>query len=169
MKRIPFKTAIGTTLLAAALAAVSFPGLLTVSASTPVDASSAANRELIGTWEVQASVRDCNSHAVLRSFPTLLTFGAHGTLTESTAGIAPAVRGPGHGSWRMTDRGTYFAVFKAFRFDSAGNWIGVQTLSQEITLDETGAFTSNASIQITDTAGNIVNSGCATSTGVRLE
>jgi hypothetical protein len=169
MKQITCKRVITTALLAAALAAPSFSGLHATGATTPVEATSSANRDLIGTWEVRVSIHDCDSQVEQRSFPALLTFGAQGTLTESTTGFPPAVRGPGHGSWRMIDKDTYFAVLKAFRFDSAGIWIGVQTITQTIKLYENGAFTSNASIQFTDTAGNLVTSGCATSAGVRME
>jgi hypothetical protein len=169
MKRITYQTLFGMTLLAAVVAIPAFSGFLPAHAAAPAHAPSSANRNLIGTWEVQVSIRDCVSEQVVRTFPSLLTFGAHGTLIETTAGGSPAVRGPGHGNWQMIGNGIYSAVFKAFRFNSDGDWIGGQTVRQVMTLEKTGIWTANASVEITDTAGNIISTGCATGIGLRLE
>jgi hypothetical protein len=169
MKRITYKTLFGMTLLAAVLAAPFFSGFLPARAAAPVHAPSSANRDLIGTWEVQVSIRDCVSQEVVRTFPSLLTFGAHGTLIETTAAGSPAVRGPGHGNWQMIANDTYFAIFKAFRFNSNGDWIGGLTVTQVITLEKTGIWTASGSTEFTDTEGNVVNTGCSTAIGLRLE
>jgi hypothetical protein len=169
MKRMTCKALFGMTLLAAVVAAASFSGFLPARAAVPAHAPSSANRSLIGTWEVQVSARDCVSQEVLRTFPSLIIFGAHGTLIETTAGGPPALRGPGFGSWQMIAKDTYSVVFKAFRFNSAGDWIGGQTIRHVMTLEKSGIWTANAFVEITDTEGHIVNSICATSTGIRLE
>jgi hypothetical protein len=168
MKRITYKALFGMILLAALVAAPS-TGFLPARAAAPVHAPSSANRSLIGTWEVQVSIRDCVSQQVVRTFPSLLTFGAHGTLIETTAGVSPAARGPGHGDWQAIGNNAYSAVFKAFRYDSNGDWIGGQTVRQVITLETTGIWTANASVELTNIEGNIIGTGCATAIGLRLE
>jgi hypothetical protein len=108
--------------LLAALVAAPFTSFLPARAAAPAHAPSSGNRNLIGTWEVQVSIRDCVSQQVVRTFPSLLTFGAHGTLIETTAGGSPAVRGPGHGNWQAIGNNVYSGVCKAFRYNSDGDW-----------------------------------------------
>ncbi len=53
---------------------------------------------LEGTWRVQVTVSDCDTGAVLRTFPALFAFAKGGTVTNTTAGQFPALFTPGFGS-----------------------------------------------------------------------
>ncbi|MEO8541600.1 MAG: hypothetical protein ABI577_17795 [bacterium] len=127
--------------------------------------------KLEGTWRVQVTIRNCDSAAELRpAFPALLTFGREGTLVETTTGIPPAGRTPGHGFWTRNNAAqTYTGVSEAFLFNPAGAWIGTQRLTQIIALDDAGGFASTASIEVIGPTGESMSKGCATAAGTLME
>jgi hypothetical protein len=132
--------------------------------------SESGARKLEGTWRVQVTLRDCNTAAVLRTFPALLTFAEGGTLTETTTAFPPAARTPGHGFWRRTGRRSYKAISEAFLFNPAGTWIGTQRLTQAIEIgSDPDELTSKATNEILDINGNLLVSGCATAIAHRFE
>jgi hypothetical protein len=137
---------------------------------------------LTGTWRVTVTLRDCVSGAPRPSFHSLLTFGADGSLIETTnnAGFKPGQRSPGHGIWRRAGGHTFTAYSDAFiQFSSdptvappaPGFTRGLQRISQTITIDRAApdAFSSVASIQFFDDDGNLLMQGCATADGTRFE
>jgi hypothetical protein len=69
---------------------------------------------LQGAWRLQLTVRDCQTGAMLRTFPALATFAKGGTLTMTTAGQLPSLSTPPLGVWRRTGDHTYSAVSEAF-------------------------------------------------------
>jgi hypothetical protein len=125
---------------------------------------------LEGTWRVQVSVKDCQTGAVQRSFPALFAFAKGGTLTEATAGQPPSLFTPGFGVWRHTGGHTYSAVFEAFAFNPAGVWIATHRFTRVIELDkDADEFTDTIKLEILDTSGNLIASGCGSSTARRFE
>ena len=46
---------------------------------------------LQGTWDMQITLTDCSGHTI-RSFASLVVFMAGGTVTEASAGTAPALQ-----------------------------------------------------------------------------
>jgi hypothetical protein len=123
-----------------------------------------------GTWRVQLTVRDCQTGAALRTFPTLFIFAKGGTLTATTAGQSPALFTPNQGVWRHTGANTYSAVSEAFVFSPAGVWIQTHRLTRAIELSsDANEFTDTVALQIVDTNGNPVATGCGTSAGRRFE
>jgi hypothetical protein len=141
--------------------------LLVLGGATRTPAQSASAGKLEGTWFTQVSIRNCQTGAVLRTFPALGTFAQGGTLVDTTTGFSPALRTPGHGSWEKTDGHSYRSVSVAFLFDAAGNWTGIQKLTQKIEV-QNDAFTSTATNEILDVNGNVVTTGCATAVGSRV-
>ena len=149
-----WKSAVGLGLLS----------LLVFGSASRAPAQSPGTGKLEGTWFTQVSVRNCQTGAVLRTFPALNTFAPGGTLIDTTTAVSPALRSPGHGSWEKTAGHSYRAVSVAFLFDVAGNWTGIQRLTQRIEV-QNNAFTSTATNEILDVNGNVIASGCATATG----
>lgn len=84
--------------------------------------------DLVGTWAVQVTLRNCASGAPLGpAFHSLVTLHAGGTISESTVSPAFAVgqRGPAHGTWTRTGHGTYRQRMAAqIAFDTAPNLPG---------------------------------------------
>jgi hypothetical protein len=133
------------------------------------DAQSQAGR-LQGAWRLQVTVRDCQTGAALRTFPALFTFAKGGTLTVTTAGQLPSLSTPGLGVWRHTGGDTYSAVSEAFVFSPAGAWIQTHRLTRAIEVgNDADEFTDTVTLQIFDTNGNLIVTGCATSVAHRFE
>jgi hypothetical protein len=124
---------------------------------------------LEGMWRVQLTVRDCQTGAVQRTFPALFAFTKGGILTYTTAGLSPALATPGYGVWGHTGGDSYSAVTEAFIFNPAGAWMQTHRLTRAIELDR-GAkdFTDTVKLEIFDTSGNLIVTGCATSVAVRF-
>ncbi len=124
---------------------------------------------LQGTWHVQLTVRDCQTGVALRTFPALFTFAKGGTSTDATAGLLPALSTTGLGVWRHTYGQAYSAVSESFVFSTAGVWT-THRLTRAIELATDGnTFTDTVGLQIFDTNGNVIVTGCGTSAGSRFE
>ena len=133
------------------------------------DAQSQAGR-LQGTWRVQVTVRDCQTGAALRTFPALSTFAKGGTLTVVTAGQFPALATTGLGVWRHTGGDTYSAVSESFVFSPTGAWTQTHRLTRAIEIgNDADEFNDTVTLQIFDTNGNLIVTGCATSVAHRFE
>lgn len=88
---------------------------LAAAAQSPAPANPA--KDLHGTWIVTISLVNCQNGRPMGSpFLSLLTFGAPGTLIETTSNPSfyPAERGPGHGAWKQTGEHRYKATSIAF-------------------------------------------------------
>ena len=99
----------------------------------------------------------------------LFAFAKGGTLTETTAGVSPALSTPGYGVWRHTDGHSYSAVVESFVFNPAGAWIQTHRLTRAIELNnDADEFTDTVKLEIFDTSGNLIVTGCATSVARRF-
>jgi metal-dependent hydrolase (beta-lactamase superfamily II) len=88
----------------------------------------------------------------------------------TTAGQPPSLSTPGLGVWRHTDGDTYSAVSEAFVFNPAGAWIQTHRLTRAIEIgNDADEFTDTVTLQIFDTNGNLIVTGCATSVAHRFE
>ena len=129
-----------------------------------------SQRGLEGAWRLQLTVRDCNTGQALREFPVVFTFAKGGTATYITAGQLPSLATPGLGAWRHTHRHNYSAVTDAFVFSPAGVLIQTHRLTRAIKVSIDGdAFTDTVALEIFDTNGTQIATGCATSVASRLE
>jgi hypothetical protein len=125
---------------------------------------------LQGAWRLQVTVVDCYTRQVQRTFPALAAFAKRGTLTVTTAGQSPALSTTGVGLWRRTEDHRYSAVSESFVFSPAGVWIQTHRLTRAIDVDIDGdEFTDTVALEILDTGGNVVLTGCATSVGSRFK
>ena len=162
-----------TALLVAVLAATGF--------AAAVSADGHDAQGLTGTWRVTITLKDCVTGTPRPPFHSLLTFGSDGTLIETTnnAAFKAGQRGPGHGAWDRTGRRTFTAASEAFIMFSSdpspappspGFAKGLQRISQTIRIphDDPDTFSSVASVQFYDDAGNLLNEGCATAVGSRF-
>ena len=125
---------------------------------------------LEGTWHLQLTVRDCQTGQALRTFPALFAFAKGGTLTATTAGQLPSLSTPNLGVWRHTEGHTYSAVSETFIFSPAGAWIQTHRLTRTIEIgNDADEFTDTVALQIFDTNGNQIATGCGTSVASRFE
>ena len=125
---------------------------------------------LEGAWRLQVTVRDCNTGQALRTFPAVFTFSKGGTATVITAGQLPSLATPGSGVWRHTQDHNHSAVTDGFVFSPAGMWIQTRRLTRAIQVSiDADSFVAQVALQILDTAGNLIATGCATSVANRLQ
>ena len=148
-------------------------GLLVLGFGSTARAHSENDRSgngLEGTWRAQLTIQDCVTGAVLRSFPARFAFAKEGTLTLTTAGQPPALNTAGLGVWRHTVGHSYSAVSEAFIFNSAGAWTSIQRLTRLIHVGLDGnTFTDIVALEILDTNGNVIVTGCGTTVASRME
>ena len=124
---------------------------------------------LEGTWRAQLTVRDCQTGKELRTFPTLFEYAKGGTLTVTTAGQLPSLSTTGLGVWKNMYGHTYSAVSEFFIFDSAGAWTSTHRLTRVIELGSANGYTDTIALEILDTNGNLIGTGCATAVASRMK
>ncbi|MEJ7862452.1 MAG: hypothetical protein WKF90_12555 [Pyrinomonadaceae bacterium] len=133
--------------------------------------------ELEGTWDVQVTVRNCQTGVAIRTYPELQTFMFGGTMLASTSGIPPSRVTPGQGVWSHAGRNTYRFKFKDFNFDANGNFTGWVIIKHEVNLafsriisqQRTDKFESAGTAEVYSPNGNLLFTGCATETATRFE
>ena len=124
--------------------------------------------KLQGTWEMQLRRTDCAGH-VIGTAQSIAMFMAGGTMMESQAPRPQAQKTPGEGVWNHTTDSNYAFRFKYFTFDVQNVFTGWTIISGELTVDGTGdANTGSATIQVYDTSGNLIATGCGEVVGARL-
>jgi hypothetical protein len=167
MKSKRFAALRGTTALVLAGVLVLGFGLTAMAQSE----NAGSPKGLEGTWRAQVTVLDCqNPNVVLRTFPARFAYAKGGTLTVTTAGQLPSLNTPGLGVWNHMYGRTYSAVTEAFIFSSAGAWTSTQRLTRVIEVGRDGnGYTDVIGLEILDTNGNVIVTGCGTTVASRME
>jgi len=100
----------------------------------------------------------------------MTTFMEGGTLLDSTSGIPQALKTPGQGVWSHLRKKTFSFVIKSFNFDAGGNFTGWTIIRHEANLNsEATEYESAGTSEIYNANGNLVFTGCSTTTATRLE
>ncbi len=124
---------------------------------------------LEGTWDVQVTIRNCQTGAAIRTFASIGTFMSGGTMLDSTSGIPHALN-VGHGVWSHESGNTYRFKFKSFNFDAGGNFTGWGIINHEANLNsKADEYESAGTSEVYDPNGNLVFTGCSTTTATRFE
>lgn len=127
------------------------------------------SRDLEGTWDVSVTIRNCQNNFAIRTFPSVGTFMSGGTMIDSSSAIPQAMKTPGHGVWQRLTGPRYRFRFKSFSFDAGGNPTGWSIITHEANLARKGdQYDSSGIAQIYDMSGNLITTGCATTTATRF-
>ena len=152
-----------------------FLGLLMLGGAAHVLVTAQQNekpeRSLEGTWLTTVTQRNCQTGAPIRTFQGVLTFSKGGTLVGDSTVAGPALKTASFGVWER-ERGwrEYSFSFMFYRFNPDGTLAGSQKVRQTLQLGESGSdFTTTGTLEVFDPDGNVLATGCATSTGVRFE
>jgi len=106
----------------------------------------------------------------LRTFPGIFAFAKGGTLTFTTSGQLPSLSTPGLGVWHHMDGHTYSAVSEVFVFSPAGAWTQTHRLTRVIEIgNDANEFTDTIALEIFNTNGNLIATGCGTTVASRME
>lgn len=128
-------------------------------------------QHLSGTWRVQVSLQNCDTHTPLGPpFLSMLSFSGNGTMTGTTQNplFAPGQRTSDLGVWQRTGRSTFTATSEAYILFSATPFVrGTQRIAQDISVDN-NSFVSVATVQFFDVTNAPVLSACAVATATRF-
>src|SRR5215211_1325986 len=83
-----------------AILALMFLAQMSVFAQSGKNELLQSEQGLIGSWDTQVTIRDCQSGTALASFLTMITINQGGTMVESGNDPGPLLRVTGHGIWR---------------------------------------------------------------------
>ena len=129
-----------------------------------------AGGRIEGAWDVQVTIRNCQTGAAIRTFASFGTFISGGTVLDSTSGTPQAQRTLGQGVWSHVSGKTYRFKFKAFNFDPSGNFTGWTIINHEARLNRSAdEYESAGTSEIYDPNGTLIFTGCSTTTAVRFE
>ncbi len=124
---------------------------------------------LEGSWDVQVTVFNCQTGAVLRTFPAMNTYMRGGTMQEFGIGSG-LLRGPGHGVWSNQSGRRFSSDFQFFRFNADGTFAGKQINRRQIEVSRfRNTYTGTATVEIFNPAGVLIATGCATESATRFE
>lgn len=125
---------------------------------------------IVGTWDVQVTIRNCQTGAAIRTFASIGTFMSGGTVLDSTSGIPQALKTPGQGVWSRVSGNTYRFSFKSFSFDAGGNFTGWTIIRHQLHLNSRATeYESSGTAEVYDPNGNLIFTGCSTTTATRFE
>jgi len=137
-----------------------------------------SNAKLTGTWLVRVTTFNCATLVESAPFTSYLTFGADGSIVETTANPAflPGQRSAGHGYWERTGRNFYHMVSEAFiQFSSPARPPvppfprGHQRLEGGLEMTGRNSFTTDATVTFFDESEAVALAGCARAVGQRME
>ncbi len=142
-----------------------------VSAQIREEVPNGNERNLEGSWDVQVTIRDCQTGTPFFSFPAMITFNQGGTIQESDLGGPGLVRLLGHGVWKRQNGRHYSSAFRFLNFNPDRTFAGTNVVRQAITLGPSGdTYTATDTVEVLDANGNVIPGagGCATETATRF-
>ena len=129
-----------------------------------------SRRRIVGIWDVQVTIRVCQTGAAIRTFASIGTFNSGGTALDLTSGIPPSLRTPGQGVWNHIGGRDFRLKFKSFTFDASGNFTGWTIINHRATLNRwRDEYESAGTGEVYSPTGVLLFTGCATTTAVRFE
>jgi|KBSSwiStaDraftv2_1062776.scaffolds.fasta_scaffold68121_3 hypothetical protein len=161
MKKLQLRT-LGGALLAIFMLAALAQGV--------VSAQGGNGGNLVGSWNQQVSLRDCDSGIVFVSFPAMTTFALGGT-SQQTAPPAPGSTFlPGHGVWSHQAGGGYSGAFQFFGLNPDGSVATRTIVRSAITLEKDGnSYHSTDTSETLNANGDLLLRACSTTTATRFE
>ena len=125
---------------------------------------------LVGSWDLQVTLRDCETGMALISFPAMNTYNLGGT-TQQTAPPEPfSTFLPGHGVWSHQTANSYSAAFRFFKVNPDGSVATKTIVRSAISLERDGdSYTSTDTAEILNANGALLFRSCSTTAATRFE
>ena len=136
------------------------------------DSSAWSANNIVGVWITTVTPRNCQTGlAVGPPFQSLVTYNKGGTMAEYGANPATPFRTNGQGIWKQTNGHRRYAIaFTFFPLTPGGIPIGRLRVEQTVKLSQNGnGNESSGSFVLRDPNGNVIATGCSTSTATRFE
>ena len=112
---------------------------------------------LVGVWDVNVTVKNCETGALIRTVNSIQYFHSDQSQTE-TANTAS--RGPSYGSWQSAGGNVYHATYWFYRYTPTGTFASEALVNDVITLVNNNKFTSKGTVQDFDDTGKTLSIGC---------
>lgn len=144
--------------------------VVTVFAQLSVFAQNGKEATIIGSWDVQITIRDCGTGAILFGFPAMLTYNQGGTMMESDLGAPVLTRLTGHGVWERQSGREFSAAFRWLNFAPDRSFAGTNVARSAIHLAPDGkTYTSEDAGSLILPSGAEIPIGCATTVATRFQ
>ena len=119
-----------------------------------------------GTWDINVTVVNCQTGALIRTIRSLQMFRPDGSVTDTANTF---LRGSGLGSWAQADANKYVASFWFFRYNPDGTFKSIAAGLNKYELSGDGShFTASGTVTDYDATGNVISVGCVTQAARRL-
>jgi hypothetical protein len=124
---------------------------------------------LVGTWNAEAQIINCQSGAVMQTFSKLVSFDHSGTAHETSTGAPPALRTTAFGAWRFRGyrSGSEYGL-RFFRYNPDGTLAGSTRARWVVSMTGQDEYSAQAQIQIVAPNGVVVNNLCGVETATRF-
>ncbi len=125
---------------------------------------------LIGSWDLEVTLRDCQNGSVIVRFPAMNTYNQGGT-TQQTAPPEPfSTFLPGHGVWSHQIANSYSGAFGFFKLNPDGSVATKTIFRSAISLERDGnSYTSTDTSETLNANGDLLFRACSTSTATRFQ
>jgi hypothetical protein len=149
---------------------------LAVVASTLVvwsDGAETRSPTIEGVWQVTRAGVNCNdpNQALGPSFPALMAFHRDGIVSGAAKSpVTGPFDTPEFGSWKR-EPGSHNYSFReiSYKYDGNGTFTGSLVLTANVELTDANSFIYNATIQIIDANGVLLDSRCGRAAATRFE
>lgn len=133
------------------------------------DSVKALRNRIVGVWETQVTIFDCNTGNQLFSFPGMNKYELGGT-AQVVPATNPAAQSAHMAIWKYVSGNDYELSFKMFRFDATGilNGWGIVRFKVAIN-DEATEISASGVAEIYDINGNLLATSCPAYTGTRFQ
>ena len=141
-----------------------------VQARVPARAQNDNEQGLIGSWNLEVTLRDCESGIPFVTFSAMNTYNQGGTMQQTAVPGPGGPALPGHGVWSHQTGRNYFGAFQFFSFNPDGTYAGRVIVRSAISLGENGdTYSSTDTGEILNPNGVLTFRACSTSTATRFK
>ncbi len=156
-----------SSMIAILLAITTFQA--TAAAQKETTRSNAQHSRIVGVWETQVTIRNCETGAPLASFMGMNKFELGGTM-QAIPSTSPMLLSAHAGIWNWVGRNDYEVAFKMFRFDAGGNNVGWNIVRFDVQINSAATeISADGVAELYDTQGNLIGVSCPTFEGTRFQ
>jgi hypothetical protein len=120
-----------------------------------------------GVWNVNVTVVDCVTGAVIRNVRSIQGFSHDGSFTETANS---SLRGSSVGTWNHDGGKSYTATYWFFRYTTTGTFasFAYAPLNSITLADDGNHFAASGTVQDFDANNNLTSTSCVTQVANRL-
>jgi hypothetical protein len=143
--------------------------VICIQTSVSADSVKAKRNRIVGVWETQVTIFDCNTGNLLFSFPGMNKYELGGT-AQVVPATNPAAQSAHMAIWKYVSGNDYELSFKMFRFDATGTLNGWGIVRFNVTINDAATDISASGVgEVYDINANLLATSCPTYTGTRFQ